>query len=145
MEVDTCLLPPPWSVCTEQSKIRPKHVRFRPCLRHSFSLSHSPHSLNRFHFAMHAILCNRLVLHLHKEARAKMGLTTQFDISSVSTLDVDYDAGRRSSSVMGHGGGCRRGELTSVAGASRTIVGGDYEEEALKENASGISLDPFKR
>lgn len=97
---------------------------------------------------MHAVLCNRLVLHLHKEARAKMGLTTQFDVSTVSTLDVDYDADRRNSSMIGHSGGNKGGELTTVAGASRTMVGGDdvvYEGEELKENADEISLDPFKR
>ena len=36
----------------------------------------------------------------------------------------------------------------TVAGVSRTMVGGNegqYEEERLKENASGIDLDPFKR
>jgi hypothetical protein len=34
---------------------------------------------------MHAVLCNRMVLHLRSEAREKMGFTTQYDIS---TLDL---------------------------------------------------------
>ena len=64
---------------------------------------------------MHAVLCNRMVLHLRNEAREKMGFTTQYDIS---ILDAGPDDGFESSD------GRRR--------------------DALGENAHSIRLGPLR-
>ncbi|TEB18848.1 hypothetical protein FA13DRAFT_533994 [Coprinellus micaceus] len=77
--------------------------------------------LNTFHFAMHAVLCNRMVLHLRNEAREKMGFTTQYDISIL-------DAGPEDESEYSDG---------------RLAVAG-HRHDTLNENAHSIRLGPLR-
>lgn len=47
------------------------------------------YALNTFHFALHSILCTRMVLHLRQESRARMGFTTYFEAGIMRTTADD--------------------------------------------------------